>query len=312
MDRFQVLSSPNICNFVSGAKRFVRQGMGVMDNIMALKDHNGFKFIHDNRFPGQSKEKVYVFKMSVDRPGSGVDLVKRMQPGGDLQDCWIMFDHVKRVADWTTMACHVYDSKYCKVMTVALCDMQSEDAEAQELFWTNLNKVMLENGVEETNFKGFMADSAQANWHAVRKIYGNGDPQARMDNRERTCLFHWTLCLQRATTKHIKLEFQDQHKELCKQWKDARTQEEAETMYNVIRGWWLSSGATTEASRRALNDWMAFWHFRYRQWGGSMILVSVNLLWPLQTMKYCSHYVPVYHSSSYNRFFAGSHSSRED
>ena len=161
-----------------------------MDSIMALKDYSGFKFIHKNKFPGQSKGKVFVFKMSVDCPGSGVDLVKRMQPRGDLQDCWIMFDHVKRVESWTTMAAHVYNSKYCKVMTIAICDMQSEDAEAQELFWTQLNTVMRENGVDTVNFKGFMVDSAQANWNAVRKVYGSGDPGVGMEGRERTCLFH--------------------------------------------------------------------------------------------------------------------------
>jgi hypothetical protein len=35
--------------------------------------------------------------MSEVGPGSGVDLVKRMQLGGDLKDAWIMFDHVKCV-----------------------------------------------------------------------------------------------------------------------------------------------------------------------------------------------------------------------
>jgi hypothetical protein len=52
-------------------------------------------------------------------------LVKRMQPGGDLEDTWIMFDHVKHVKHWTTMACHVYDSTYYQVMTIVVCDMQS-------------------------------------------------------------------------------------------------------------------------------------------------------------------------------------------
>ena len=80
-----------------------------MDSIMALKDYSSFKFIHENKFPCQSKGKVFVFKMFVDRLGSGVNLVKRMQPGGDLQDYWIMFDHVKRVENWTTMASHVYN-----------------------------------------------------------------------------------------------------------------------------------------------------------------------------------------------------------
>ena len=104
--------------------------MGPMDSIMALKDYSGFKFIHEKKFLGQSKGKVFVFKMFVDRPGSGLDLLKHIQLGGDLQDCWIMFDYVKRVENWTTMASHVYDSKYCKVMTIAICDMQSKDAEA--------------------------------------------------------------------------------------------------------------------------------------------------------------------------------------
>jgi hypothetical protein len=79
-----------------------------------------------------------------------------------MENLWIMFDHVKRLRDWTTMACHVYDNRYCKVLTIACCDMQSEDGATQVLFWENLNAVMAENGVPNVNFKGFMADSAQA------------------------------------------------------------------------------------------------------------------------------------------------------
>jgi hypothetical protein len=81
--------------------------------------------------------------------GSGVHLVNRMQPGGDLEHAWIMFDHVERVKNWTTMACHVYDSAYCRVMTIAVCDMQSEDALAQMVLWKNLNDVMGRHGVTE-------------------------------------------------------------------------------------------------------------------------------------------------------------------
>jgi hypothetical protein len=46
---------------------------------------------------GSDSDKVFVFKMSEVGPSNGVDLVKRMQPGGDLEDAWMMFDHVKRV-----------------------------------------------------------------------------------------------------------------------------------------------------------------------------------------------------------------------
>jgi hypothetical protein len=39
--------------------------------------------------------------MSVNLPGSDVELVKMMQTGGDMKNSWIIFDHVKRVKDWT-------------------------------------------------------------------------------------------------------------------------------------------------------------------------------------------------------------------
>jgi hypothetical protein len=68
-------------------------------------------------------QKVFMFKMSLYGPTSGVDLVRHMQLGGDLQNRWLMFDHVKHVQEWTTMACHVYNSVYCKVLTIVICNM---------------------------------------------------------------------------------------------------------------------------------------------------------------------------------------------
>ncbi len=115
----------------------------MIDNIMTMKKESKFEFIHDSVFPGQGKEKVYIFKMLTEGPRSGVDLVRRMQSGGDLQNAWMMFDHVKRVKEWTTMACHVYDSGYKKVMTISTCNMQSEDTEVQVQFWRSLNAVMV-------------------------------------------------------------------------------------------------------------------------------------------------------------------------
>jgi hypothetical protein len=54
--------------------------------------------------------------------------VKIMQIGGDMENSWSMFDHVKCLCEWTTMACHVYDNTYCKVPTIACCDVQSKNA----------------------------------------------------------------------------------------------------------------------------------------------------------------------------------------
>jgi len=42
---------------------------------------------------------VFIFKISINGVESGVNLVTQMQPTRDLQNVWIMFDHVKHVAN---------------------------------------------------------------------------------------------------------------------------------------------------------------------------------------------------------------------
>jgi hypothetical protein len=54
--------------------------------------------------------------------------------------------------------------------------------------------------------------------------------------------------------------------------------DEAESRYLAIRAWWLSSGAASKDAIQDLNLWLAFWHFRYRQWGGFMQMVSLSSL----------------------------------
>jgi hypothetical protein len=41
---------------------------------------------------------MFIFKNAW-KQSSGYDLVQQMQPGGDLQTTWIMFNHVKCVHD---------------------------------------------------------------------------------------------------------------------------------------------------------------------------------------------------------------------
>ena len=165
LDKFEHLSSLNLQNTISlyrsGGKR------GAYDSIMAMKMYSTIEYIHGNIFPGQEKKKLYVFKMLEDGPRSGVDLVKCMQPGGDLENAWLIFEHIKRVKEWTTMACHMYIVAYCKVMTITICNMQSKDTKVQYIMWRELNNLMAKNSIEKTNFKGFMVDSALANWNAI-------------------------------------------------------------------------------------------------------------------------------------------------
>jgi hypothetical protein len=64
------------------------------------------------------------------------------------------------------------------------------------------------------------------------------------------------------------------YKHICKDYKDAKTMDDAETKYHVIRSWWLSSGAASEEGILGLSEWLGFWHFCYKQWGGHILLVS--------------------------------------
>ena len=261
LNKCKYFSSPSIRNKVTSFKHLRR--FGIIDSITKLKGSNTWAFVQESKFPSQGTDtnKVFVFKMSKVGLGSGVDLVMRMQVGGDLQDAWIMFDHVKRVRGRTTMACHVYDSSYCCIMTIAYSDMQSEDCAAQIMFWKNLNSVLAQSGVSKTNFKGFMADSAQANWNAVRVVYGSSNIAEPMENRERTYLFHWTQSMEKHTVTNIRSDLQDQHRLLCKQYKNATSHEDSETWYVAIKAWWLSSGACLSEGLKPLELWLAFWHF---------------------------------------------------
>jgi hypothetical protein len=63
---------------------------------------------------------------------------------------------------------------------IACYDVLYEDATKYNILWGNINFVMSNNGVPNVNFKGFMEDSAQANWNVVKKIYGDGEPTLPM------------------------------------------------------------------------------------------------------------------------------------
>ena len=57
--------------------------------------------------------------------------------------------------------------------------------------------------------------------------YCDGDPPLPMVTRERTCFFHWFASLDNVTQKYIKPSLQFQHKQLYKDYKDAKTMDDA-------------------------------------------------------------------------------------
>ena len=211
--------------------------------------------------------------------------------------CLIMFDHVKCIKNQTTMACHIYDSTYCRVMTIAVYRMQSEDAAIQMVFQKNLNDVMARHGVPSSKFKGFMADSTQANQNAVKVNYDSDDATIPMKDQKKTCLFHQVQFLEKHTKADICADLHYQHRQFCRQYKNAASASEPETQYLAIQAWWLSSRATSEEGLSQLELWLVFWHFRYCQWSGFMQLVSLLLFISLpMTLSILHEFLALYSS----------------
>ncbi len=57
--------------------------------------------------------------------------------------------------------------------------------------WTKFNEIMLKHGFPKPKFKGFMANNTQANWNAIKIVYGFGDLYVMMVDKKCTYLFHW-------------------------------------------------------------------------------------------------------------------------
>lgn len=73
-----------------------------------------------------------------------------------------MFDHVKHLKDWTRRACHVYSTRYNKILMIACCDMQSHDGTHIDSLMLKLNSIIVDNGVPNVNLKGSRVENAHA------------------------------------------------------------------------------------------------------------------------------------------------------
>ena len=76
--------------------------------------------------------------------------------------------------------------------------------------------------------------------------------------------------------KYIKPSLQFQHKQICKDYKDVKTINDAKIIYHVIILWWFSFGVAREEDILELLEWLGLYHFCYRQWGGHMLFVSAS------------------------------------
>jgi hypothetical protein len=61
--------------------------------------------------------------------------------------------------------------------------------------WNALVRVMKKHGMQNVNFKGFVAICVQANFNVIITLFGSGDPKLPMENQEWTSLYHWAQSL---------------------------------------------------------------------------------------------------------------------
>ncbi|MCO5586321.1 hypothetical protein L7F22_040260 [Adiantum nelumboides] len=110
------------------AKNISVKGLEV---VLDLKSKSKYPYIQSALLLGQlgKYQQPHVFKMSVKGPGSGVDIVNRMRPSGNLENMWIHFDHVHHVNGWPTMSPHVYDPFVRELMTIATAPMPGPSLE---------------------------------------------------------------------------------------------------------------------------------------------------------------------------------------
>jgi hypothetical protein len=58
------------------------------------------------------------------------------------------------------MGYHVYDMTYCKLLIIAICDVQSNEVDSQVLMWSSLTRLVKKVGkIKNVNFKGFMVNN---------------------------------------------------------------------------------------------------------------------------------------------------------
>ena len=166
MDKFSTLVSPNCRNFVAGSKRFICSGMGFLDSIMALKNHFGFKSVHDSQIPRQLKDKVFVFKILKEAESiwwSSCNVKETWKIQGSCWSCEVLarldYYGVSRIRQQTLQGS--YNSMFW--YTIRGCPTPYR-------FRGKFNVVMVKFGIPNVNFKGFMVEDTQPNWIDVRKI----------------------------------------------------------------------------------------------------------------------------------------------
>ncbi|CAM6093771.1 unnamed protein product [Calypogeia fissa] len=231
-------------NMIRSIKKYTHASSD-LQMLLELKKKMVMPFVQSILFPGQSlnvDERPHIFKMSTTGPGSGLDLIRRMQPGGDLEKSWIMSDVMHRTLDdkWCTMSAHVYDHHYRGLCTIFTCELVSQDTLLLQTAWKVMRRICKDHGLSNVQFTGFMADNADVGWNAIRNKFWNGKV---CPSRERSDSFHWAQSVQRVTTKYIHPDKRAEHKRLFDSLQDVGNFIVAFRIFEQLKDWWEKGNA---------------------------------------------------------------------
>ena len=109
-----------------------------------------------------------------------------------------------------------------------------------------------------------MADEAQANLVAVREVFNAGRKKI-MVHKERSCSFHWEKSMLEHTRLCIKSQFQEEHKDVCRKWRDAPTELSAKIARDKLLNFW-QLGHAHEDHLISLQTWLSWWEVRGFHW----------------------------------------------
>lgn len=246
---------------------------GELDFQVRYQNNINMPFHQQYILPGQGSptDIAHIFKMTTKGEGSGVDLLRQMQPGGALEGTWVSFDVMKRLTmDWCTFSPHVYDHNYRALCTIFTCELMLEDTKSFEKAWRIMLDVARKNGIGNPTIYGFMADNqqsvwnavslerSQSAWNAVRNVFFGGVPNPE---RERTDAFHFYQCFHQHSIVGVHDNQQGEHGRLWDSMRAATSFVEAYKISREIDAWWQAGNCVPEKLKE-LQSWKAWWVVR--------------------------------------------------
>ena len=138
---------------IAEARRICDQGKYI-DNILKLKKASTYNlYFEDSIFCGHGSDLVYMFKISTCSVGSGIDFVKRTQPGGDIQNEWVMLEHVKKSEGVNNPQNSCLRPRLLQGHDNCGLRHASETTEVLEWVWLLMLNILEKHGVTNENFK---------------------------------------------------------------------------------------------------------------------------------------------------------------